>query len=134
MLDESELVRRAQMINGAFFQPHAMDRAEQRLQLYSFPADQYEQKIIDLEGDLYWDKKYSNYRLVLDELVFPFYLKVHDSRPGLLAYVKTTLKPQKGFHEEEDRFIPLDMESCVCPSCGVSQNSEEVEASIETRP
>jgi len=131
VLDESELVRRARMINGAFFQPHAMDRAEQRLQLYSFPADHYEQKIIELEGDLYWDKRYSNYRIVFDELVFPFYLKVHDSRPGLLAYVKTTLKPQEGFHEEEDRFIPLNTETCVCPSCGLSQ--EPVEQEVTNR-
>ena len=121
------------MINGAFFQPHAMERAEQRLQLYSFPADHYEQKILKLEGNLYWDQRYSNYRIVFDELVFPFYLKVHDSRPGLLAYVKTTLQPQEGFHEEEDRFIPLDTDRSICPSCGLSQNAEKVEVSSETR-
>jgi len=68
---------------------------------------EYEERIVGQEPDFYWDSKYENYQAVFEEVVFPFYLQLHDSRPGLLARVESALPSQDGYREENDRFTLL---------------------------
>lgn len=108
------------MIKGVFFDPHAMERAEDRTGLTDFDKDYFEQKIIDLDGELYYDHEYDNYQMVLEDVVFAFDLRLHENRPGLLAYVRTALPVQQTFRDQDNRFERLRPQDInYCERCGI---------------
>jgi hypothetical protein len=120
------------MINGAFFPPHAMERTEERTGIRDFDQTKYEQKFIDLDGILYWDTKHSNYQLGLHNVVFPFKVKVHRNRPGLIAIIKTALPPEPEYRRTCSRFIRLEHDSDTeCPCCESSVDPGDVAKNLE---
>ncbi len=93
-------------IVGVFFHPHAFHRFKQRIR-GKWDNDVFEQKIIDLEGRYYRDGKHDNFQVVLEDVAFAFNMNLHDSRPGLLAYVETAVPSDNYSYEDNDRFRRL---------------------------
>mgnify|MGYP007097486677 CR=1 FL=1 len=107
--DQQVCAWRMQNIAGAYFKPHVMERAEERLGISDFDHDKWEERIVDLEGDLYYDRKYERFQICFDELAFAFHTQIHNDRPGLLAYVHTTLSNPNEFRDSDDRFQKISI-------------------------
>jgi hypothetical protein len=102
------------MINGAYFDDHVIERATERIGISEFDPKHYEKQIVELEGDIFYDREHHNYQIVFDELAFAFDLKLHHHRPGLLAYVKTTLTNPNEYREDDSRFKKIEVEDYSC--------------------
>lgn len=127
MLDKEELKRRLNCITGAFFDPHAQQRARQRLHK-TLDFDKYEQKIIELQGRIYRDTQEKTFTIEFKNAIFPFDLKTHESKPGLLAYVPTSYPAsRKAINnlQTNERYQRIkNTEYSECPFCDSETNSQ----------
>ncbi|MCU4753453.1 hypothetical protein OB919_15925 [Halobacteria archaeon AArc-curdl1] len=87
-----------------------MKRAKTRLGIIPWNQEEWEQKIVAGRGEYYWDKEYENYQVKFDKVVFPFDLKMHNSRAGLIALVRSAVHSRDSYRDKSDRFQKLPVE------------------------
>ena len=111
-----EKLRRIHMIKGVYFKSHAVGQGKERFNGVDF--DELEREITRHTGRFYWDTKHENYQFVLPDKVLAFDLKLHEDRPGLLAYVRTVLPRTNKFRDSKDRFKELKLSDYFgCARC-----------------
>lgn len=83
------MVNRVCKISGVYFSDHAQSRNLLNYQRMK----ELQNKITDLEGQVFWDQKHGNYQILVDGLALPFELQLNKEKPGLFTLVKTAFKP-----------------------------------------